>query len=81
MIQYIPKAHMFQCVLFKDGNFYQAHDLITPPKGEKEMSIDDITKCGVLYLDTAMIIADKIEEANEADKQLLEKRPKKGLVN
>ncbi len=66
LIQHFFKTNIFQVVLFKDGQFYQAADKLSPTeKGAKYHSDDDLVKAAVLYLDTATLIADKIDEAND----------------
>lgn len=66
LIQHFFGTNIFQCVLFKDGQYYQAADRLTPSKkGDKIHSDDDLVKAAVLYLDTATLIADKLDEANQ----------------
>lgn len=68
LIQMVVDINMFQCILFKDGQFYQAHDFISPASGQKEHTIEDILKCGMLMLDTSFQIADQIELAEIQDR-------------
>ena len=60
LIQTIVKANVFQCVIFKDGKFYQAHNVINPAKGQKYHDDESTIKCGMLMLDTAFFIVDAL---------------------
>jgi hypothetical protein len=75
LIQMIVKASVFQCIIFKDGQFYQAHNVVKPPKGQKEHTQEDILKCGMLMLDTSFSIIDALEQTDEA------KKARKGALN
>lgn len=62
LIQQIVTANVFQCVVFKDGQCYQAHNIILPEKGQKEHTTQDIINCGAGMLDTAFQIVDALEQ-------------------
>jgi hypothetical protein len=51
---------LFQFVLFKDGKFYQGYHIITPDKGTKTYSQEDLVTIAVGMLDYAFEACDAI---------------------
>lgn len=65
LIQHILRGNVFQCVVFKDGQFYQAHEYAAK---NKVLSAEEEVKFGGLMLDYAFQIVDALE-ARKLDKK------------
>jgi len=70
VVQQIISVNIFQCIVFKDGYCYQAHEIISPPVGNKEHTQEEVIKCGILMLDTAFQIVDELEKRKSEEKTL-----------
>lgn len=62
LIQQIPKADIFQALIYRDDRFYQVHEIITPIEGKKALSEEEILKCTAVIWQYAMQVADKLED-------------------
>jgi hypothetical protein len=68
LIQHMIISDVFQCIVFKDEQFYQAHNVV--PK-EKIITTEDELKFGMLMLDTAFQIIDELDRLKEIKKEKL----------
>lgn len=69
IIQQVIPLHIFQYIMFKDGNFYQGWNQIAPSKGiNKKLDQEDIVKAGLLTLDMAFATAEAIIAKDNPEK-------------
>lgn len=69
VIQQVIPLHIFQYIMYKDGNFYQGWNQIAPSRGmSKKLENEDIIKAGVLTLDMAFATAEAISAKDNPDK-------------
>lgn len=65
LVQHIIRGNVFQCIVFKDNQFYQAHEYAVK---NKVLTTDEEIKFGSIMLDTAFQIVDALEANKETRK-------------
>lgn len=79
-------GNFFQYLMYKDKNFYQSYNIITPETGKKHTK-ENLLKGAVLMIDQAMATADYIIDPDEAiskskhGQEELQKLPTQKLLN
>src|SRR4051794_11089718 len=73
--------NLCQFVAFRDDNYYQGHAIITPAKGEKKHSPEDLVKIGTVMLDYAFATCEAILFKDDPDKLLEANRQAADVVS